>query len=257
MVPFLKTTSTGHVGVVAHNQNESDRHVDGLHLRSPGPYAKTITSMCSRNPIIRYGDSKWMGSNPEYGALTVLEFHEDQRISRIDLKGSETLKEYLNSTSRGHPQRRRLFMLEGVARNFVQIFGSHFGMDPEFFARQKRTRTWEVAHTGGKTPSLPSLKNPKRSFMIKYLELRYFPLVPDETSPQEPKPLIPQIDYSYLVDVIGKRNINVSRKKRPVDSEKDINGEFDNVGKVSRCASYWGKAYIDGGWDGMHPIFDV
>lgn len=235
-------------------QNESNKHVDGLHLRSPGPYATTITSMCSRNPTLRYGDAKWMGSDPDSGALTVLEFYENKRISRIDLKGSEMLKDYLISTSRENPQ-RRLFLLEGVARNFVQVFGSHFGMDPDFFARQKRTRSWEVAHNGGKTPSLPSLKNPKRSFMIKYLELRYFPLVPDETSCQEPKPLIAQVDYSYLEDVTGKRNINVSRKKRPVDSEKDIIGEFDNVGKVSRCASYWGKSYANGGWDGMHLIF--
>ncbi|OBT81534.1 hypothetical protein VE02_09801 [Pseudogymnoascus sp. 03VT05] len=209
-------------------QNDSNKHVDGLHLRSPGPYATTITSMCSRNPILRYGDAKWMGSDPDYGALTVLEFYENKRISRIDLKGSEMLKDYLMSTSRENPQ-RRLFLLEGVARNFVQVFGSHFGMDPDFFARQKRTRIWEVAHNGGKTPSLPSLNNPKRSFMIKYLELHYFPLVPDETSRQEPKPLIPQVDYSYLEDAIGKRNINVSRKKRPVDSEKDMIGEFDNV----------------------------
>ncbi|KFZ07572.1 hypothetical protein V501_06327 [Pseudogymnoascus sp. VKM F-4519 (FW-2642)] len=231
-------------------QNESNKHVDGLHLRSPGPYATTITSMCSRNPTLRYGDAKWMGSDPDYGALTVLEFYENKRISRIDLKGSEMLKDYLISTSGENPQ-RRLFLLEGVARNFVQVFGSHFGMDPDFFARQKRTRSWEVAHNGGKTPSLPSLKNPKRSFMIKYLELRYFPLVPDETSCQEPKPLIPQVDYSYLEDVTGKRNINVSRKKRPVDSEKDIIGEFDNVGKVSRCASYWGRSYANGCWDAI------
>ncbi|KFY14792.1 hypothetical protein V492_02411 [Pseudogymnoascus sp. VKM F-4246] len=242
--------SRNHVNALNRQRSGSGNHADGLHLRSPGPYAKTVNSMCSRNPILRYGEAKWIGSNPEYGALTMLEFHEDRVISRIDINGSEALKDYLDSVPRRHLQ-RRLFMLEGVARNFVQVFGSHFGMDPDFFARQKRTRMWEVSHTGGKTPSLPSLKNPKRSFMLKYLELRYFPLVPDESFYGEPKPLIPQVDYNYLEDVVGKRNINVSRKKRPVDPQKDMSGEFDNVGKVSRCASYWGKAYADGGWDAI------
>lgn len=105
-------------------------------------------------------------------------------------------------------------MLEGVARNFVQVFGSHSNMDPEFFARQKKDTDWEEAHEEGKTPSLPSLKNPKRSFMIRYLEPRYFSLVPDENSHQGTKSLLPQTDDFYLKDVAGKRNINVSRKKR-------------------------------------------
>ncbi|KIM98728.1 hypothetical protein OIDMADRAFT_31495 [Oidiodendron maius Zn] len=238
------------VDSVLPQQNRRDEHIDGLHLRSAGPYAKTIASMCARNPILRYGESKWRNSDSDYGALTVLEFHERDPISRIDLKGSQMLKSYLLSTSQKHRQ-RRLFMLEGVARNFVQVLGCHFNMDPEFFARQKRTQLWEVAHKGGKTPSLPSLKNPKRSFMIRYLELRYFPLVPGENSHKSSESFMPQIDDFYLQDVVGKRNINVSRKRRPVNSQKDIQGEFDNVGKVSRCASYWGQAGEDGGWDAV------
>ena len=222
------------------------KHRDGEHLSSKGPYLESVKAMCVRNPTLKWGHIEYTATPSEYGKATVLELsgHHPLHAKRQDFKGSQELSTYLNSNN--VPSSRRVILLEGVARNFVEVLGSHFNMDPSFFASQKRPDSWEFSKVNvQRTANLPSLNNPRRSSMIRYPELRYFPLKNDIT----------QLDAQYVKDLDGIRHIDIARRTREIDKLKDLkSGAFSNIGVVGRAASYWSRKYEDGGWDGMSPV---
>ena len=218
------------------------KHHDGEHLSSEGIYLESVQAMCVRNPILRWGHIEYTATPGEYGKATVLELSWPHPLhaKRKDFQGSKELSIYLKSNMRSG---RRIILLEGVARTYVEVLGSHFNMDPRFFASQKRPNSWGLAQVGvERTPNLPSLNNPRRSFMIRYPELRYFPLDEDGLT---------QLDDKYVKDLDGIRHIDIARRTREIDKRKDLkSGAFSNIGAVGRAASYWSRKYDDGGWDG-------
>jgi hypothetical protein len=228
----------------------SERH-HGYHLTSEGVYRETVTAMCVRNPNLRWGHKEYVGTPSEYGRVVVLELPgpNPHRIERKDFNTSRDLSTYL----RGNviPALRRVIILEGVARNYVEVLGSHFNMDPAFFANQKRPNTWDStpdSYCIERTANLPSLNNPRRSFMIRYPELRHFPLVGDQT----------QLDNPYVKDIDGHRRVNIFRRSRELYvGERNKFGLFHNIGVVGRAASFWSRKYEDGGWAGEAPNLPI
>jgi hypothetical protein len=219
------------------------QHRDGDHLSSEGPYLESVEAMCVRNPALKWGHIEYTATPREYGKATVLELIGPHPLhaERQDFATPKELSTYLNANNMRSG--RRVILLEGVARNYVEVLGSHFNMDPSFFASQKRPNSWELTQFNiERTTNLPSLNRPGRSFMIRYPELRYFPLVDGVT----------QLDDQYVKDLDGLRRVDISRRTREIDKRKDLkSGSFDNIGVVSRAASYWSRKYEDGGWDGQ------
>jgi hypothetical protein len=222
------------------------QHHDGYHLCSEGLYRETVTAMCIRNPLLRWGHIQYAATPDEYGRVVVLEFVGAAlvHVSRINLTSSRNLSTYLQQ-EKSHST-RRLFLMEGVARNYVEVLGSHFNMDPSFFASQKRPNSWELSQFNiERTQRLPSLNDPRRSFMMRYPEMRYFPLKNGRS----------QLNDQYLRDVEGQRTINISRRTREIKRDKDLKwGQFDNIAVINRAASYWSRKYQDGGWEGLDLI---
>jgi hypothetical protein len=201
---------------------------DGRHLSSIGPYQDLISSMCIRNPNLRYPDRKLIaGRGSEFGHVVVLEFH-DKQVERKDFRASGHLQSHLEENN--HLQgRRRLYLLEDLSPNFVAVFGSHFTIDPALFMRQQRNTLWEHGHTSGNLPDLPSLNDPSKSFYIRYPELRYFGWN--------------HIEDFYMKCATTGRHIGLTRDR----------GRFDNVGNVHRSTSFWSQRSSHGGWDGRWP----
>ena len=220
-------------------------HRDGDHLSSEGLYSESVKAMCVRNPALRWGHIEYTATPAEYGKATVLELSGSHPLhaNRKDFAGSKELSSYLklNKVCSG----RRVLLLEGVARTYVEVLGSHFNMDPRFFASHKRPNTCELAQVEvERTANLPSLNNPGKSFMIRYPELRYFPLNDHGLT---------QIDDQYVKDLDGIRRIDIARRTREINKLKDLRlGAFSNVGVVGRAASYWSRKDKDGGWDGKY-----
>jgi hypothetical protein len=140
---------------------------------------------------------------------------------------------------------RRIILLEGLSPNYVEVVGSHFNMDPTFFANHKRPNSWDLIKDSyfiERTANLPSLNDPRRQFMIRYPELRHFP-------PRNPKS---QLDTPHVKDLDGHRQVFVGRRATEIQlGEVDSIGGFHNIGIFNRAASYWSRNYEDGGWDGQ------
>ena len=222
---------------------------DGHNLSSDGLYRETITTMCFRNPTLRRGHVEYATNPSEYGRVAILTIPNPTQppsagVSRKEIANSKDLRSYLEQAR--PPSCRRIVLLESVARNFVEVLGSHFNMNPSLFSKQTWPKTWGLTKFDyGKAVNLPSLNDPKNHFLMRYPELRYFPLV-DGFS---------QINSHYIRDLNGHRRIDLSRRKREFCVGQQLEGgEFDNVGVVHRAASYWSRKYDDGGWDGMCHI---
>lgn len=202
--------------------------------------------MCMRNPNIRWGHKEYARTVNEYGRTSVLELCGEHPLHAVrkEFENSQDLCKYLKVNTQ--PSFRRVIILEGVARNYVEVLGSHFNMDPAFFANQKRPNSWDVIKDGyfvERTANLPSLNDPRRHFMIRYPELRLFP--PDAGGRT-------QLDAPYVKDLDGRRQVYIGRKSSERQIGQDSRkGDFHNVGVFNRAASYWSRNHEDGGWDGQ------
>jgi hypothetical protein len=222
-------------------------HVQGYHLTSKGLYRETVTAICVRNPNIRCGHREYSCTPSEYGRVSVVELSEPHpfHTERKAFNTSQDLSAYLKAKTTSSI--RRVIILEGVARNYVDVLGSHFNMDPAFFSNQKRPNSWDGlpdSYCIERTANLPSLNDPERSFMIRYPELRNFSLVRGQT----------QLEDNHVKDIDGHRTVNIFRRNRELyKGEKNKWGLFHNIGVVSRAASFWSRRYEEGGWDGQSP----
>jgi hypothetical protein len=124
----------------------------------------------------------------------------------------------------------RLYVLQGLNPEFVELFGNHFDIDPAIFLRHQRTALWEAPHRAGNTPYLASVENPTKSFMIEYCELRYFHEDPRKPSLRNPADM---------------RHINFSQMPH-------FSRDIDRVGVMHRKASFWSnrRPIPLVGWDG-------
>ncbi|KAE9367591.1 hypothetical protein N431DRAFT_494540 [Stipitochalara longipes BDJ] len=217
----------------------------GYHLTSEGLYRETVTAMCVRNPNIRWGHTAYDATPNEYGRAVVLELSlpNAHPAERKDFTTSRDLSLYLKKMT--IPSVRRVILLEGVARNYVEVLGSHFNMNPAFFANQKRPNSWDVIKDGyfiERTANLPSLNDPRTSFMMRYPELRSFPPYQDRH----------QLNVPYMKDIDGFRQVYIGRRPQELHpSAINTGGGFHNVAIFNRAASYWSRRYEGGGWDAI------
>jgi hypothetical protein len=184
---------------------------------------------------------EYTATRSEYSKATVLELRGSQpfSITRLDFESSQGPSDYLAANS--PPSNRRVILLEGLVRNYVEVLGSHFNMEPSLFASQKRPSSWELGILNlERTSSLPSLNDTRKYFMIRYPELLHFSLLDDRT----------QLNSRYVKDFDGHRRVDISRRTRGKDLNRDREwGDFGTIGIVNRAASYWSRKYENGSWD--------
>jgi hypothetical protein len=175
------------------------------------------------------------------GRCCVLEFRtsaEGSRVHKVYLNSEADLQKYLEKHSLidGDPHhdgcKHRLYILEDLAPEYVELLGKHLHVDPLVFASQ--ANTWRFLNTssvGQRT--LPSLNNPAKSFSVRYPELRSFPDVLDDWR------------WTFAVN------------RRKIDPWFPIGGGRvnmpDQVALVRRCASFWvdNPQPNSDGWNGI------
>ncbi|KAI9804474.1 MAG: hypothetical protein M1825_001373 [Sarcosagium campestre] len=211
------------------------------------PYLKLISTSLDRYPnLIFLHQTLNFSRFRNDGRAAVLEFY-DHAVERREFTSPVDLRNYIEQTAaattaptarssgdsaaQAHTASciRRLYLLEGLPVQYVELFGSHFRIDPYVFARQSRTANWESGNYIGNTPKLPSLRPALGSFALRYSELRLF----DHG-----------IKNYELRCANQDRKISVTRLK----------DRFDDVGVVRRMASFWSKKLdgaAAGGWNAL------
>jgi hypothetical protein len=145
-----------------------------------GYTARQLLQCVFRNPTLRPGHAEYATNPSEYGRVAILDLPNPTQppsagVSLKDIANSNDLRSSLEQLR--PPSCRRIILLEGVARNFVEVLVSYFNMNPSPFSKQTWPNTWDLTFFDyGKTVNLPSLNDPKNRYLMRYPELRYFPL---------------------------------------------------------------------------------
>jgi hypothetical protein len=167
----------------------------------------------------------------------MLELEQGKRARRCDFASAAELSAHLKHSSRAiGPHNCRIYIIEGLAPDFIAALGDHFLMDPTFFIGQERTTRWGLSFEGSRnTPELPSLVDSAKSFTMKYYEPRNFG----------------EIETISMWCARTSRNISVTRNTRP--DLYDL--KYEPVGIVHRKCSFWSQKLDNTGWDGEQSKF--
>ena len=122
---------------------------------------------------------------------------------------------------------RRVYVMENLSDNYVELLGSHFAIDPFVFACQIQRSNWEGETRYGNTPKLLSCRDPSKTFSIWYNEVRVF---------DHPK--------DGLRDCISGRGISFAKLGHGY-------WHLNKVGVIRRVASFWSRGTENGGWEGQ------
>ena len=142
-----------------------------------------------------------------------------------EFKSAPDLRNHFGSTDHQH-KRRRIYIMEGLAPDYVSVIGGHFFMDPTFFQRQERTCVWSNDFTpvSDALPQ-PSLLDPEKSFHLQYCELRQFN------------------------KALENRYYFCDRTRRHVGMTAPRHKEESTTGILRRKISWWSRETEQGGWD--------
>ncbi|ORX95318.1 hypothetical protein BCR34DRAFT_498565 [Clohesyomyces aquaticus] len=201
----------------------------GHWLCEDGPYLDYITSLCGSNPGLKQRDPANKDHPLRVGQAVVYLLDSPANgppdFQNTQFRDAKDLKRYFNGTSDNH-DRRRIYIMEGLAQDYVAVIGGHFFMDPSFFQRQERTCVWsnEFTPTSDALPQ-PSLLNPKKSFHLQYCELRQF-----ET-------------------IMKNEPFFCHRTGRHVGMTPPRHAEESTTGILRRKVSWWCRTTTGGGWD--------
>lgn len=173
------------------------------------------------------------------GRCCVLEYR-DTDVNPREFKSADEVRDYLSkSPATGAPQ-CRLFVLEDLELEYVEVLGHFLGVDPLVFAEQMNTWNYCDVHSIAHRP-LPSLTRPQKSFTTRYYELRTLP------------------DHAKGLDVLGCY-MTFAVNRRLYQPWRDIDGPSiksdRRVGFIRRCYSFWTSANSkeDTSWNCKVPL---
>lgn len=147
---------------------------------------------------------------------------------------STDLEKYWSDPS--HTSGNHLYILEDISANYVEAFGSHFSLEPSYWARHLRTADRETSKTAGIVSDLPSIRTSDNSFSLMYTE---HTVIDDPVEKFTDEPRI-RSAKSLFADCNLYRKISLIRP-----------GEFyDGISTVNRQASFWSRVNPTGNWDG-------
>lgn len=172
-------------------------------------------------------------SHAERSRASVLELSTGRPVHK-PFHSSIDLENYLTSSVQ-EPQ-NRLYILEDISTNYVEAFGSHFSIEPSFWARHLRTTNWETSTTAGKVTPLPSMKKDGDIWSLVYVEATYL---------EGTRLGKFHCRTGLFADTNLYRQVNMIQPGR----------FYDGVATVCRRASFWSRTNSDGSWDGKGCFF--
>ncbi|KAH7123990.1 hypothetical protein B0J11DRAFT_327271 [Dendryphion nanum] len=202
----------------------------GSWLCEKGPYQEYIEALSGSNPSLNFPDPANEKNPLQPGRARVILLDAPAQaipeFERTDLYRIDDLKKHFSTATHDH-DRRRIYLMEGLATDYIATIGGHFFMDPAFFQRQERTCVWsnEFTPTSDALPQ-PSLLHPNRLFHLQYCELRQFD------------------------KMIANKPFFCKRTGRHVGMTAARNKEDSTTGILRRKVTWWSrKSETKGGWD--------
>lgn len=196
-----------------------------------GPYQEYIAALSSSNPSLKKPDpaNKDKSLKPGNAKVALLDAPPKglPGFTKREFKSVADLKKHFSNETHTH-DRRRIYVMEGLAPDYIAAIGGHFFMDPSFFQRQERTCVWsnEFTPTSDALPQ-PSLLDPEKTFHLQYCELRQFS------------------------DIVKNRPFFCHRTGRHVGMTPAREKEKSTTAILRRKISWWSRETTGGGWDGL------
>lgn len=210
--------------------------------QEPGEYVKQVDNLVAKaaRPDLRFLAKELKRSrsvkDTKKGRVAVLKFSND---SAAPEKVDDTKELQMDLEKRKEDGVCRLYILEDISHEYVEIFCSQLPLDPSFFARHLRVTRWESSSHASNAPPLPSSTiDGVQSFLLRYPDLVVFP--PDFKS--YPKDEIKD-RRCYFCDCHLYREITFTRL--PVR-----NFPPDRVGVIRRKLSFWSLKRDNEAWVG-------
>jgi len=169
-------------------------------------------------------------STRDSGRVAMLTFALGQPASVVHFSGFEELTIYLDSTNSigSFEIRRRLFILEGLPRNYIEALGSRLEVPPAPFAAQ-----WAAMIPDDWRYSLGM--EWKDQFLLKYAQSYNLGIAcSNKAFGDEARVAYPNIE----------RYIHFARD--------NFHSEGQQYAGCCRVLSYWSKKYSESSWDGTH-----
>ncbi|KAF2847620.1 hypothetical protein T440DRAFT_470904 [Plenodomus tracheiphilus IPT5] len=205
----------------------------GSWLCADGPYREYIEALSGSNPGLKNPDpnntTTQDGKARPVGTARVVLLDAaatgQPSFQTTDFKSATDLRNHFSKAKHDH-DRRRIYIMEGLAPDTVAAIGGHFFMEPTFFQRQERTCVWSNDFTpvSDALPQ-PSLLEPDRSFHLQYCELRQFN------------------------KALENRYYFCERTRRHVGMTAPRHKEETTTGILRRKVSWWSRETSKGGWD--------
>jgi hypothetical protein len=199
-------------------------------LTSLGPYQEYIEALSESNPGLKKRDPANEATPLRVGnaTVTLLEAPTTGPISftKHEFVSSAKLQQHFDNSERNH-DRKRIYVMEGLATDYIKTIGGEFFMDPSFFLRQERTCVWSnsVTPTSDALPP-PTALNPRKMFHLQYCELRHF------------NKFLPNLPH-YC-----------SRTNRHIGMTAGRKNDKTTVAILRRKIAWWSQETQRGGWDG-------
>jgi hypothetical protein len=172
------------------------------------------------------------------GRVAVLKFSDSSAPEPPVFPNTEELKKDLEKS--GESGGRRLYILEDISNENVEIFCSRLSLDPSFFARHLRVTRWESSPYASNAPPLPSSTiDSARSFLLRYPEVVVFPDL--EVFPPPPDEI--KSKRCFYCDCHLYREITFTRCPNPKFTPS-------NIGVIRRKLSFWSQKHNNGAWVG-------
>ena len=168
------------------------------------------------------------------GRCAILTF-EDDHVESKEFLDPRQVTEFLE-TSAALENQCRLWILEDLQPDWINVLGGQMGVDPQVFSEQ--SNAWNYTDSDSiPTRTLPSLIDPERGFTLRYFEIRR---------------LHDAHDITHLGDhktfAINWRRFERWRAIDPPSLEPLHRPQH---GFVRRCASFWtNQRPGQAGWDG-------
>jgi hypothetical protein len=206
----------------------------------PQPYLDLIKRLSQNGrPDLKYLYSElrrqFGGLHAERSRAVVLEYFDHSLAPQnVPFPTSNDLERYLKRTTM--PSCSRLYILEDISVNYVDIFGTYFSIEPSFWARHLRTVDRETSKTAGPVCTLPSVRSGDSSISFIYPE---YSIIDDADEKFSEEPKIRTADSLFA-------DCNLYRRIMLIPP-----GEFyDGIALVNRRATFWSRMNSGGTWDG-------
>lgn len=194
--------------------------------------------------LVRERTRKYIGQLP--GRCALLIFQEDH-VEAKHFDSPQTLAAYMEATrledgkrSNDNSCHHRLWILEDLEPEWVNVLGSWLNVDPLVFNEQMNTFNFVDSQTIQTRP-VPSMARPATSFTLRYFEVRH--LKP---------PLRIHTTTNQMTFAINSRRIERWRDVDTPSFKQKWQHSF-----IRRCASFWtnqSRRNPSSGWDGKSML---